>query len=45
VIKDALEKANIRADEVDIFLFHQANSKMLEAITKNMVELFGVSDF
>lgn len=44
VIKDALEKANVGIDEVDIFLFHQANAKMLEAITKNMGELCGVPD-
>ena len=44
VVKDALDKANIGIDEVDIFLFHQANAKMLDAIAKNLAELYEVSE-
>ena len=42
VIKDALDKANLGIDDVDIFLFHQANAKMLCAIAKNLAEIYGV---
>jgi 3-oxoacyl-[acyl-carrier-protein] synthase-3 len=42
VIKDALDKANIGIGDVDIFLFHQANAKMLCAIAKNLAEIYGV---
>ncbi len=44
VIKDALDKANIGIGDVDIFLLHQANAKMLHAIVKNLAELYGVSE-
>lgn len=44
VIKDALDKAKIEIGEVDIFLFHQANAKMLCAIAKNLAEIYGVPE-
>ncbi len=43
VVKDALDKANLEIADVDIFLFHQANAKMLEAIAKNLAHLCGIS--
>lgn len=39
VIEAALDKANLTAGEVDIFLLHQANAKMLEAIAANLAGL------
>jgi 3-oxoacyl-[acyl-carrier-protein] synthase-3 len=42
VIKKALEKAGKDIEEVDIFLFHQANAKMLEAITQNIAALYNL---
>jgi 3-oxoacyl-[acyl-carrier-protein] synthase-3 len=42
VIKAALGKANLIVGEVDIFLLHQANAKMLEAIAANLAELCDV---
>ena len=44
VIKDALDKANINVGDAGMFLFHQANGKMLSAIVKNLAELYGVSE-
>lgn len=43
VIKDALDKAGIAIGDVDIFLFHQANAKMLEAVAKNLADVCGMS--
>ena len=43
VIKNTLDKANLDIGDVDIFLFHQANAKMLVAIAKNLAEIYGVS--
>ncbi|MGH9948222.1 MAG: 3-oxoacyl-ACP synthase III family protein [Pyrinomonadaceae bacterium] len=43
VIKDALGKAALDIRDVDIFLFHQANAKMLSAIAKNLAEICGVT--
>lgn len=43
VIKNALDKANLTIRDVDLFLFHQANAKMLEAIAKNLGEIYGVT--
>ena len=43
VIKKALDKANISISEVDMFLFHQANEKMLAAIANNLADLCGVN--
>ena len=39
VIVRALEKASMSIGDVDIFLLHQANAKMLEAIAVNLAEL------
>lgn len=43
VIKESLDKANLDIRDVDIFLFHQANAKMLCAIAKNLAGIYGVS--
>ena len=43
VIKAALDKANVTVDDVDIFLLHQANAKMLDAIAANLAGLCNVS--
>jgi|MGYP004003580351 3-oxoacyl-[acyl-carrier-protein] synthase-3 len=42
VIKKGLEKVGKSMDEVDLFLFHQANGKMIEAIGNNISRLFDV---
>jgi 3-oxoacyl-[acyl-carrier-protein] synthase-3 len=42
VIKQALERAHLSVNDVDIFLLHQANAKMLEAIAANLAELCSV---
>jgi 3-oxoacyl-[acyl-carrier-protein] synthase III len=44
VIEKALKKANIAIEEIDMFLFHQANAKMLEAISKNIARLYHIED-
>lgn len=36
VIVDALDKAMINVTDIDQFLFHQANAKMLEAVAANL---------
>jgi 3-oxoacyl-[acyl-carrier-protein] synthase III len=41
VIKKALDKANMNVDDVDMFLFHQANGKMLAAFANNLAALYG----
>lgn len=41
VIEKALKKANLSIEDIDMFLFHQANAKMLEAIAKNLGRLYG----
>ncbi len=41
VIKKALDKAQMDVDDVDMFLFHQANGKMLAAIANNLAGLYG----
>jgi len=43
VIKKALDKANVSISEVDMFLFHQANEKMLAAIANNLADLCEVN--
>ena len=40
VIKEALDKANLTASDVSMFLFHQANGKMLHAIAHNLAEMY-----
>lgn len=42
VIKDALEKAKLDVTDIDLFLFHQANAKMLEAVATNLATLCDV---
>lgn len=44
VVKLALERAKLTIGDVSIFLFHQANAKMLAAIGKNLAELCGVPE-
>lgn len=44
VIEKALTKANIPIEDIDLFLFHQANAKMLEAIAKNIARLYKIED-
>jgi 3-oxoacyl-[acyl-carrier-protein] synthase III len=44
VIEKALKKANIAIEDIDMFLFHQANAKMLEAISKNIARLYNIED-
>lgn len=39
VMKNALDKAGTGVSDVDIFLLHQANAKMLEAIACNLAQL------
>jgi 3-oxoacyl-[acyl-carrier-protein] synthase-3 len=41
VIKKALDKAKLSVADVDMFLFHQANGKMLHAMANNLAELYG----
>jgi 3-oxoacyl-[acyl-carrier-protein] synthase III len=47
VINKALEKANLNVKDIDMFLFHQANDKLIHAIAKNLAELSetNLSDF
>jgi 3-oxoacyl-[acyl-carrier-protein] synthase III len=40
VIKQALDKAGKTLDDVDMFLFHQANGKMLAAIAQNIAAIY-----
>ncbi len=42
VIKSALEKAELKVNDIDLFLLHQANAKMLEAIAANLAQLCDV---
>jgi 3-oxoacyl-[acyl-carrier-protein] synthase III len=42
VIKKALDKANLDASDVDLFLFHQANGKMLHAFANNLAQLYHI---
>ena len=44
VIKDALDKAKLGIGDVDLFLFHQANAKMLSAIAKNLAQIYSVTE-
>lgn len=47
VIKKALDKVNLTVEDVEMFLFHQANEKMLHAFASNLASLYGIegSDF
>ncbi len=42
VIKKALDKAGMDVSEVDMFLFHQANGKMLHAFANNLAQMYGI---
>jgi 3-oxoacyl-[acyl-carrier-protein] synthase-3 len=42
VIKKALDKANLNAADVDMFLFHQANGKMLHAFAHHLADLYAI---
>ncbi|MBK7706973.1 MAG: 3-oxoacyl-ACP synthase III family protein [Acidobacteria bacterium] len=42
VIRKALEKASIEPADVDLFLFHQANDKLIQAIAGHLAESFGI---
>jgi 3-oxoacyl-[acyl-carrier-protein] synthase III len=44
VIKKALDKANLTIANIDMFLFHQANAKLLDAIAKNLGDLYEVEN-
>lgn len=35
-IKDALEKANLTVDDVDLFVLHQANVRIIESVAKRL---------
>lgn len=41
VIKKALDKVGLDSDDVDMFLFHQANGKMLHAFANNLATMYG----
>jgi 3-oxoacyl-[acyl-carrier-protein] synthase III len=43
VVKKSLDNAKVEASEIDLFLFHQANGKMLEVIAGNFAELVGIN--
>lgn len=42
VIKHALDKANLTVSDVNLFLFHQANGKMLHAFANNLAALYKI---
>lgn len=42
VIQKAMAKSNTSIHDVDLFLFHQANGKMLDVIVNNIAKLFNV---
>jgi 3-oxoacyl-[acyl-carrier-protein] synthase-3 len=42
VIKSALEKSGLSIGDIDLFLLHQANAKMLDAIAANLADLCDV---
>jgi 3-oxoacyl-[acyl-carrier-protein] synthase-3 len=44
VIKKSLDKCNKSIEDVDLFLFHQANEKMLEAIASRVAEAYDQDD-
>lgn len=41
VVKEGLERANLRLDDVNKVLIHQANAKMDEAILKRIYKIYG----
>lgn len=44
VIKEALDKAGLTASDVSLFLFHQANGKMLHAIANNLADMYNLKN-
>jgi 3-oxoacyl-[acyl-carrier-protein] synthase-3 len=36
VINEALEKAGLQAEDIDVFLLHQANIRIIEAVAKRL---------
>jgi 3-oxoacyl-[acyl-carrier-protein] synthase-3 len=44
VVKQSMDKAGVGINDIDKFLFHQANAKMIEAILKRTAKQFGVKD-
>ncbi len=42
VIKKALDKANLNLTDIDLFLFHQANEKLNQAIANHLAELYEI---
>lgn len=42
VVKKALDKSDLHITDVDMFLFHQANEKLIEAIAANLADLYEV---
>jgi 3-oxoacyl-[acyl-carrier-protein] synthase III len=42
VIKKALDKANLDVSDVAMFLFHQANGKMLHAFATNLAKMYDI---
>ncbi len=44
VVKQSIDKAGLSIKDIDKFIFHQANAKMVEAILKRVAKLYGVRD-
>ena len=42
VVKKALDKANLGIKDIDMFLFHQANEKLIHAMANNLADLYEV---
>jgi 3-oxoacyl-[acyl-carrier-protein] synthase-3 len=42
VIKKALDKVGLDASDIDMFLFHQANGKMLHAFANNLAQMYKI---
>jgi 3-oxoacyl-[acyl-carrier-protein] synthase III len=45
IVKKALDKAQLSLTDIDLFLFHQANAKILTAIANNLTRLYEMPDF
>ena len=41
VVQKALGKVGLTPKDIDVFFFHQANAKMLDAIAHNLMALYG----
>jgi 3-oxoacyl-[acyl-carrier-protein] synthase-3 len=42
VIKKALDKAGLSVTDIDMFLFHQANEKLIQAVANHLADLYEV---